>query len=342
MSSLPAHAKLIKLADDIHETCDKAMKAVVLACWNAGKRSAQDEEDADVRAVYGSGLLKELSYMLTERHGRGYSGESLERMRAFYLENGTSPSDETAGWTLHVELFPTRDETKSGAVEKISLRECLTQKDVQTLVRKKTLETKLPPLKRPTDLRLGTYRNINSKAADLNYKMGEGEVLLDCGFFACRVVSETEAAGVTITDTPSYAYAAFVERVIDGDTLLVLIDLGFRNPVRERLRLRGVDTPEVGTPEGEAAKAFVEKLLPPGMPLVIKSNQTDDYGRFVADVFYFGKDSSQNTLRSRGDQQGARAEEYLNGDPTPEEIVAGGTYLNQQLLDEGLAVRMQG
>lgn len=124
---------------------------------------------------------------------------------------------------------------------------------------------------------------------------------------------------------------------------MVLIDTGFDGTLEEKLRLRGIDCPELGTPAGDKAKKFVEKLLPVGSSIVIHSEKTrtEKWGRFLADVFYFGKDSSQNTLRPRGDQQGARAEGYLSADSMPEEIIAEGVYLNQELLDKGLAVRME-
>ena len=46
---------------------------------------------------------------------------------------------------------------------------------------------------------------------------------------------------------PSYRYRAELDRVVDGDTLDVVIDLGFYIKIKERIRLEGVDTPELGT-----------------------------------------------------------------------------------------------
>lgn len=52
---------------------------------------------------------------------------------------------------------------------------------------------------------------------------------------------------------PAYRYAADVLRVIDGDTLEVRVDLGFSVYVAERIRLRGVNAPELNRrgPTGE-------------------------------------------------------------------------------------------
>ena len=50
---------------------------------------------------------------------------------------------------------------------------------------------------------------------------------------------------------PSYRYRAELDRVVDGDTFDVLIDLGFYIRIKERIRLEEVDTPEIyGVPPG--------------------------------------------------------------------------------------------
>ena len=115
-----------------------------------------------------------------------------------------------------------------------------------------------------------------------------------------------------------YAYAATIDRVVDGDTLLVLIEVGFGIIVRDRLRLRGIDCPEVDTRKGERAKKFAEGLLPPGTTVILKSHKwkTDNHGRFVADIF------------------------YKKGVENANQILKDGSYLNQVLLDKGHAVRM--
>ena len=84
----------------------------------------------------------------------------------------------------------------------------------------------------------------------------------------------------------SYTYVATVDRVIDGDTLLVLIEVGFGIIVRDRLR--GINCPEMSTPQGTRAKKYVEKLLPVDSTVVINSRKCkiDIHGRFVADAFF--------------------------------------------------------
>ena len=110
-----------------------------------------------------------------------------------------------------------------------------------------------------------------------------------------------------------YTFCARIEKVIDGDTLWVWIDYGFRVGGRRKLRLRGIDTPEMSTRAGVHAREAVVDWLADVPFIVLSTSQTDKYDRYVADVF------------------------YLAGEVTPEVVLQEGVYLNQRLLDEGLA-----
>ena len=62
-----------------------------------------------------------------------------------------------------------------------------------------------------------------------------------------------------------YTYSCKVLKVVDGDTLDLEIDLGFNVRIKERIRLYGVDTPEVfgaaASSEGAAASDFTKKWV---------------------------------------------------------------------------------
>lgn len=101
---------------------------------------------------------------------------------------------------------------------------------------------------------------------------------------------------------PAYTYAADVLRVIDGDTLEVRVDLGFRVYVVERIRLRGVDAPERNTSAGRVAVAGMSLILDrlsdgrqyPRVVLVThrgtRGGAERSFDRYVADVFIGGVD----------------------------------------------------
>lgn len=70
-----------------------------------------------------------------------------------------------------------------------------------------------------------------------------------------------------------------VTRVVDGDTFVVDLDLGWRVWLRdERLRVLGINAPEVSTPEGVAAKTWAQGIVPVGTKIVVHSKSLDKYG----------------------------------------------------------------
>ena len=101
-----------------------------------------------------------------------------------------------------------------------------------------------------------------------------------------------------------YIYRAKLVKVVDGDTIDALIDVGFDIWVKKRIRYKGIDTWESRTRDlaekekGLAAKARNKELL----ELVsnksgyfrIKSYGTGKYGRVLADLFI--QDKEGNTI----------------------------------------------
>ncbi len=87
------------------------------------------------------------------------------------------------------------------------------------------------------------------------------------------------------TKAQLFTYTATVRTITDGDTLLVALSLAPGFTHRLKLRLRGLDCPEIATTAGRAAKAFVENLLHPGDEVIISTTKPDKYDRYLADVF---------------------------------------------------------
>ncbi len=82
-------------------------------------------------------------------------------------------------------------------------------------------------------------------------------------------------------------------RVVDGDTLVLMIDLGFNILHKITVRLLDIDTPELRgaeRPDGLLAKQFVENWIhdisSTGLewPLVVTTSKTGKYGRWLADI----------------------------------------------------------
>jgi micrococcal nuclease len=101
-------------------------------------------------------------------------------------------------------------------------------------------------------------------------------------------------------------YEYFVEEVktvVDGDTIDVVIDLGFDILFASRVRLAGIDTPESRTTDkaekvlGLEAKEYLKKQLKDAKSVVIrteKMNSSEKYGRILGWVYVNGESESVN------------------------------------------------
>ena len=82
-----------------------------------------------------------------------------------------------------------------------------------------------------------------------------------------------------------YTYKAQVVRVIDGDTVILNIDLGFKIFHVMSCRLSGVNAPELNDKDEETkfyaikSKEFLMLILPVGKIITIESKKLDKYGR---------------------------------------------------------------
>lgn len=285
--------------------------------WETGRCIVEEEQDGAMRAKYGSELIPRLAQRLTDKHGPGFSENNLRKMRQFYRLNPIQPATVELNWTDYVELLPIKNAEIRKQLEQKALKENLNARQLRQLVRTVRQEadskaTSQPPLDFPTDLQFHTFSISPHRG-----RLKANEVLVDCGFYHYETVTKEALKNIPISETMAYTYAATVERVVDGDTLLVFIDVGLGNIKEDRLRLRGINCPEAKTSEGQRAKAFVQRRLPKGATIVIKSHRwrKDIHGRFVADVLY---------------RKGVTNEHRILEEPV---------YLNQELLDAGHAVR---
>lgn len=108
------------------------------------------------------------------------------------------------------------------------------------------------------------------------------------------------------TKIVAYNYWAKVERLVDGDTLHLEVDMGFNTAIHETFRLLGVNTPEKygvkkGSEEyikGVAASAFVESKLPEDgwIEIEVYKDKKEKYGRWLAMVFINGENLNESLL----------------------------------------------
>ena len=106
-----------------------------------------------------------------------------------------------------------------------------------------------------------------------------------------------------------FKYNALVERVIDGDTIVARIDLGFKTWVVKTIRFYGINTPESRTRDleekkrGKAATArLIEILDANDNKFVLQSHGVGKFGRCLGELFVetLGETSIQEQLITEG------------------------------------------
>jgi len=177
--------------------------------------------------------------------------------------------------------------------------------------------------------RLGTYRIVRATAGpeigreviDLGFstyykttqdlRLPEGAVVE--AISAVPGAASEPSDRIQLSDrTPEdlYTYRVYIVDILDGDTVKAVIDLGFGVRTVQTLRLRGIDAPELVSHDGLEAKKALEKMLSGSPNVLIRSVKSDKYDRYLADLYTASPDGKV-------------------------------TYLNNLLLEEGYAVKVE-
>ena len=88
-----------------------------------------------------------------------------------------------------------------------------------------------------------------------------------------------------------FIYKAKVLRVVDGDTIDVMLDLGFNFFQKGRVRLVGIDTPESRTRDkvekkfGKLAKQFLVDWIEQYDHILVESSAKGKFGRILGNLY---------------------------------------------------------
>ncbi len=291
------------------------------AYWNVGKYIDGHLLAHQGRAEYGETVLDNLARDV------GRDPSTLSRALKFYRTYPILAPGQELTWGHYRTLITIKDKEERRKLEKEIVHNKWDTHDVQRYLntkRKLDRPVDVSPLKF-TPGKLHTYRVVKANAS-LAEQAG---LALDLGFRLQTLVPPevrgkegdtvellfkdgqlTGAKKAAASGGEIFTYLAEVERVIDGDTILASFDLGLPVSISQKLRLAGLDCPELDTEEGKAAKRFVESMVKDCSPIIVKTvkDRTDKFDRYLAEIF-------------------------LGPDPRRE------NFLNQMLLDERLAVR---
>jgi len=302
----------------------------VREAWEIGKLIDTHVLQHKERAEYGEKVLQRLSSDL------GISHTELKYMLQFYRAYPIGRPADQLSWSQYQALLAVNDSKERDALAEKAVKEKWNRDKTREEVKKVKVgkakaeegtgspaESGVPvPLEEklltpPAIGKPGTYKVVKAKAGP-----EAGKVVVDLGFSNYYKTSKDLRFkdGAIIESTPPFAgggsapadlirlskrgeedlytYRAFVVRVLDGDTIEVVVDLGFGVRSTQVLRLRGIDCPELVSREGKEAKAFVEKLLPPSSQILIKTTKSDKYDRYLVDVWPNSKDGKAQYLNN--------------------------------------------
>ena len=328
----------------------RALNSILTQAYREiGKRIVTVEQKNNIRAQYGAQLLGQISKDLTGKYGKGFSPRNLAYMRQFYLAYPILQAPAKLDWTCYQILSTVKDNQKRRLYEHRTIKEGWSSRELKSRLiadnvprlrlgngRKDSVSNPLTlnPKLSLTRGRLYTYR-----LAEAVTPPAKGNVFVDCGFHVWQpakravnplpkgAVVETVKSGASFKVVKSarsekdlYTYKAYLKIVVDADTPWAEIELGLGAVALQKLRLRGIDAPELSTAAGRRAKRFVEKLLKPCPFIIVKTykDHSDKYDRYLVDIFYSPTEQD------------------------PAVVAATGEYLNQKLLDAGLAQAYKG
>ncbi len=299
----------------------------------------------------------------------------LYKMRNFYKSYQTIPEDDARlNWSHYRVLSGIKKSDEREYLENLVKENSWNSDRLQEEVKKAKTENKLmledsSGEASQSNKKTSTQKNLSAKpltpvrgklfSYSLTKFSGVDESYFDLGFHVFRRVGNELSVGLekngqvvevskkskkysakksTLKPRNLNAYKAYLERVVDGDTIHVNLDLGFEIFHREIIRLRGIDAPEMSTEAGKKSSRVLKEILKKIPFLIVKTTGKDIYGRYVADVFLAEK--SQPLDPAQEAPLGSVSERSRVKISSPQQIADEGIYLNQLLLDKGLAARM--
>jgi endonuclease YncB( thermonuclease family) len=276
----------------------------VVTYWKVGKHIKKHLLKNKDRANYGATLFPLLSENLK------IDVTTLYRSVTFFEEYPKIlDTCQELTWSHMRLLLAIPDIEQRKALEKQVKKEHLSVSELTALIHHPTTKElpKTKPILKVSRTAPYVYQTKQIQAKDM----------LDLGFNVFLDGKTLTAKGSTrlhLNSIPHYTYKAYVLEVLDGDTIWADIDLGLNTWTTQKLRFRGINSEGIETKGGRTAKDYVLKALKDCKFIAIKTSMRDKYTRYLVDIFY-DKDE-QDLLK----------------------LINNGKFLNQELLDTGLAV----
>jgi micrococcal nuclease len=117
------------------------------------------------------------------------------------------------------------------------------------------------------------------------------------------VPARGKVSGVVMSGQPTRLNVGMITRVYDGDTVTCDLDIGFGIALKAtKLRLKGIDTPELRGTSGDvkkrayAARDYLRSLIL-GKEVLIRTHGKGKYGRWLATIYHERTDVNEHLIR---------------------------------------------
>jgi len=144
---------------------------LLLSYWNIGKQIIEKEQEGNLRAKYGTGLMIKLSKRLTRDLGRGFSRSNLQNMRSFSI---TYQKRQTLSgklsWSHYCELISIEDQDKRSFYEQESINSNWSVRELQRQIHTSLFERLLlsdGSANKETVLKLSRQGQVLESATDI-------------------------------------------------------------------------------------------------------------------------------------------------------------------------------
>ena len=267
--------------------------------WNVGRLIQKDILKNKDRAGYGDQIILKLSadFKMDDR----LLYDALKLAKTYPILHARAKLN----WSKQRRLLSLKDDSQREKIAAEAIKFGWNEQELQEKI--SAISEKVNKRLSKSQVKKVQNRIIPKKGLLRTYKIKKdlaGNLKFDLGFSSFFVLTEIQGKGLReedivkaltldkiqklprATKADIYTYQAVVLRVVDGDTLWVDIDLGFKFSVVQKLRLRGIDCPEMNTKKGQKAKRFVEAIVKvSGSKVLITTTKPDKYDRYLTDLY---------------------------------------------------------
>ncbi|MBN2443613.1 MAG: hypothetical protein JXJ04_19795 [Spirochaetales bacterium] len=295
-TKLPIGDLIIKIKDEIILSKQKMEIEKTIAYWKIGKHIKEHLLENQDRADYGEYVYKTIAEELAISTRVLYFTVQFYEM---YPKIVNTYSQLT--WSHYKLLLAVKDDEKRKEFEQQVIKEDLSVRELKELIKEEKSNGNINN-KQILIVKRGLLHIFKLKTLQMDKTT---KLYIDLGFKIYKDnpdkgnASYAEESIVRVKESMNdysftlinedqgsklYTYKGYIKEIVDGDTIWVILELGFNTWTTKKIRLRGINAMPPEMLPGKKAKEFISSQLNPCNFVVIKTYWRDKYNRYLADI----------------------------------------------------------